>query len=60
VTIIRDGGREQTLRIVGEDEANSAKGSISHVSPLARSIFGKRVGDVVRAGSGEAKIIRIQ
>jgi transcription elongation GreA/GreB family factor len=60
VTIIRDDGREQTFRIVGEDEADPGKGSISHVSPLARSMFGKRVGDVVRAGNGEAEIIRIQ
>jgi transcription elongation GreA/GreB family factor len=56
VTIARDDGRKQTFRIVGEDEADPAKGTISHVSPLARSMFGKRVGDVVRAGNGEAEI----
>jgi len=60
VTIMRDDGREQTFRIVGEDEADPSRGSISHVSPLARAMFGKQVGDVVRAGSGEAEIIRIQ
>jgi len=60
VTIVRDDGREQTFRIVGEDEADPAQGSISHVSPLARSMFGKRVGDVVPAGAGEAEIIRIE
>src|ERR1700730_7985548 len=60
VTILRDDGREQTFRIVGEDEADPAQGSISHVSPLARSMFGKRVGDVVQAGAGEAEIIRIE
>jgi transcription elongation GreA/GreB family factor len=60
VTIVRDDGREQTFRIVGEDEADPAQGSISHVSPLARSMFGKRVGDVVQAGAGEAEIIRIR
>jgi hypothetical protein len=49
VTIVRDDGREQTFRIVGEDEADPSQGSISHVSPLARSMFGKRVGDVVQA-----------
>src|ERR1700716_1375096 len=59
VTIVRDDGREQTFRIVGEDEGDPSKGSISHVSPLARWICGKRVGDVVRAGNGEAEIIRI-
>ena len=60
VTILRDDGREQTFRIVGEDEADPAQGTISHVSPLARAMFGKRAGDVVPAGAGEAEIIRIQ
>jgi transcription elongation GreA/GreB family factor len=60
VTIVRDDGREQTFRIVGEDEADPARGSISHASPLARAMFGKRVGDVVPAGAGEAEIIRVQ
>jgi transcription elongation GreA/GreB family factor len=56
VTIMRDDGREQSFRIVGEDEADPAQGTISHVSPLARALFGKAVGDVVRAGQGEAEI----
>ena len=59
VTLQRDDGRKQTWRIVGEDEADPAKGSISHVSPLARALYGKRVGDVVRAGQGEAAIVAI-
>jgi hypothetical protein len=60
VTIVRDDGREQTLRIVGEDEADPAKGSISHASPLARSMFGKGVGDVVKAGHDDAEITFIR
>ena len=59
VTIARDDGREQTFRIVGEDEADPSRGSISHVSPLAKAMFGKRVGDTVRAGAGEAEISSI-
>ena len=59
VTIIRDDGREQTYRIVGEDEANPAQGSISLASPLAQALFGKRVGDVVPAGAGKAEILKI-
>jgi len=47
VTIARDDGREQTFRIVGQDEADPAHGTISHVSPLARALFGKGTGDVV-------------
>lgn len=59
VTIVRDDGREQTFRIVGEDEADPALGSISHVSPLARMLIGKRVGDTVRAGKDHAEITAI-
>ena len=59
VTIVRDDGREQTFRIVGEDEADPAKGSISYVSPLARAMLGKIVGDVIPAGKGEAEITSI-
>jgi hypothetical protein len=46
VSIRREDGREQTFRIVGEDEADPARGTISHVSPLARSLIGKGVGEV--------------
>jgi transcription elongation GreA/GreB family factor len=60
VTIVRDDGREQTFQIVGEDEADPAQGSISHVSPLARALIGKRVGDIVHAGRDEAEIVRIR
>jgi transcription elongation GreA/GreB family factor len=59
VTILRDDGRRQTFRIVGEDEADPAKGSISHASPLARALLGKRVGDIVRAGRDDAEIAAI-
>jgi transcription elongation GreA/GreB family factor len=60
VTILRDDGREQTFRIVGEDEADFATGSISYVSPLARALLGRRVGDVVRAGRDEAEITAVE
>jgi transcription elongation GreA/GreB family factor len=56
VTILRDDGREQTFRIVGEDEADPAQGTISHVSPLARALMGKGVGDIVKAGKDDAEI----
>ncbi|SRR5216684_529664 len=59
VTIVRDDGREQTFRLVGEDEADPAKGSISHVSSLARAMIGKAVGDVIRAGKDDAEITSI-
>lgn len=44
---VRQGsGLEATYRIVGVDEANAASGLIAFTSPLARSLLGKRVGDV--------------
>ena len=60
VSIRRDDGREQTYRIVGEDEANPAHGTISHVSPLARVLIGKYAGDVVQLGSSEVEIKAIR
>jgi transcription elongation GreA/GreB family factor len=60
VTIRRDDGREQSFRIVGEDEASPGAGSISHASPLARALFAKRVGDIVAVGTGEAEITSIR
>jgi transcription elongation GreA/GreB family factor len=59
VTILRDDGRKQTFRIVGEDEADPAHGTLSHVAPLARALFGKQVGDTIQAGQSEAEIVEI-
>jgi transcription elongation GreA/GreB family factor len=59
VTFSRPDGRVQTYRIVGEDEADPKAGSISYVAPVARSLMGKAVGDVVGAGSQEIEILSI-
>lgn len=59
VTFSRDDGRVQTYRIVGEDEADPKAGSISFVSPVARKIMGKAVGDVVGVGDQELEIVAI-
>ncbi len=59
VTLVRGDGREQTFRIVGEDEADPAQGSVSHVSPLARALLGRSIGDVVHVGRGDVEIISI-
>ncbi len=58
VTFRRADGREQTYRIVGEDEADPKQGSISYVSPVARAVMGKAVGDVA-AGNQTIEIIAI-
>ncbi len=59
VTFKRDDGRVQKYRIVGEDEADPKAGSISFVSPVARLVMGKAVGDVVGASGQEIEIIAI-
>ena len=59
VTIERSDGRRQTFRIVGEDEANPAHGTLSHAAPLARALMGKEVGEAVQAGNTEAQIAEI-
>lgn len=60
VTFKRDNGRKQVFRIVGEDEADPAQGTISHVSPLARALYGKGVGDEVRVGDADAEIVGVK
>jgi transcription elongation GreA/GreB family factor len=59
VTFKRDDGRVQTYRIVGEDEADPKAGSISFVSPVARRLIGKVVGDIVEASGQELEITAI-
>lgn len=59
VTIERDDGRTQTWRIVGEDEADPANGSVSHVSPLTRALIGKAVGDEAMVAGQGVEIIAV-
>ncbi len=42
-------GRQLRYQIVGSEEANPTQGLISILSPLARTLIGKRVGDSVTA-----------
>jgi transcription elongation GreA/GreB family factor len=60
VTFERNDGRVQTYRIVGEDEADPKAGSISFVSPVARALTGKAVGDVVSVGGQELEVTAIR
>jgi len=48
VTYVDDEDKERTVRIVGIDEANSALGEVSWVSPIARTLLKARVGDELR------------
>jgi transcription elongation GreA/GreB family factor len=56
----REDGRKQAFRIVGEDEADPAKGSVSYVSPLARALLGKAVGDVASVNAAEVEIVAVR
>ncbi|WP_027143981.1 transcription elongation factor GreA [Mesorhizobium sp. WSM3626] len=59
VTLESDDGKKVHWKIVGEDEANPAKGSISHVSPMAIALFGKKVGDVANVNGKEWEIVKL-
>lgn len=43
-----DDESEHTYRIVGKDEIEPSKGFISWISPLAKAMLGKGIGDTVR------------
>lgn len=59
VAFRRDGGRMQTYRIVGEDEADPKAGSVSYTSPIAGALMGKAVGDIATLGDQELEIITV-
>ena len=44
VNLVDENNQSYTFRIVGEDEADAARGLISWVSPLAREMLGKQAG----------------
>ena len=60
VTFEREDGRTQTFRIVGEDEADPAQGSISYVSPAARALLGKRAGDAAVIAGQEVEVVAVE
>jgi len=45
--VVRGGGGERTVSIVGVDEIDMARGYISWVSPMARALIKAREGDTV-------------
>ncbi|PQZ49521.1 transcription elongation factor [Ochrobactrum sp. MYb15] len=53
-------GTARTWTIVGEDEADPAKGKISHMAPVAIMLFGKPVGDVVTINGKEWEIVAVK
>lgn len=60
VTIRCHDGRTQRFAIVGEDEADAAKGFIAYTSPMARTLLGRTVGDLADVPAGEVEIIALE
>ena len=57
VTIEDEDGKRKAWKIVGEDEADAARGSVSHVSPMALALFGKSVGEMAVVNGKEWEIV---
>ena len=64
VMVQHGSGEEAAYRIVGVEEADPERGSISWISPLARALLSARAGDKVRfrspAGSEELTIMAVR
>jgi transcription elongation GreA/GreB family factor len=60
VELENEDGKAVSWRIVGEDEADPAKGTISHVSPMAQALFGKAAGDAVTVNGRDWEIVGLK
>ena len=63
VTYVEAGGTERTVTILGIDEAVSARGEVSWVSPIARTLLKARRGDVLKllapTGTLEIEVVEV-
>ena len=48
VTYCADDDNERTVRIVGVDEARLEEGEVSWVSPIAKALMQRRIGDIAK------------
>jgi len=60
VTFSRNAAKPQTIRIVGEDEADPKSGLVNFRSPLAQALLGAEAGDAVEMTSPPAKLTIIK
>jgi len=60
VTLRRPDRSIRDYRIVGIDEADPKKGTLSYVSPLAQALMGKEIGEAVAVGPSEGEIVGIR
>ena len=63
VRYVDEGGQERTVTIMGIDEADSALGQVSWVSPIARALLKARKGDEVKlvtpSGVHEIEVLEV-
>jgi len=59
VTVRLADGRTPTWRIVGEDEAEPARGRIAWVAPVAAQLIGLAAGDEVMLPAGRAEVLAV-
>ncbi|CAA9414572.1 MAG: Transcription elongation factor GreB [uncultured Ramlibacter sp.] len=63
VTYAEESGEERTVTILGIDEAESAKGQVSWISPIARALLKAQEGDVVKlvtpSGAQEIEVLAV-
>lgn len=59
VAIADDDGKKHSWKLVGEDEADAAHGTISHASPMALALFGKKVGELATVNDKEWEIVSL-
>jgi len=63
VTYVEEAGDERTVTILGIDEADSLKGEVTWISPIARALIKAREGDVVKLitplGVQEVEVLRV-
>jgi transcription elongation factor GreB len=64
VTYADPSGQERTVTILGVDEADSAHGQVSWISPIARALLKSREGDVVKlvtpAGTQDIEVLQVR
>ena len=56
VTLHFEEGADRSYTLVGEDEADPARGSISWISPIAQALIGRELGDEVDVQGQRAEI----
>lgn len=64
VTVEREDGQRVQYQITGSAEADPGRGKISHVSPIGKSLMGKKAGDTAEApipsGAAKLKIVAVR